>query len=87
MSLVDAINIEILNLNDNSNSISLNFTIADILNVTDSDNVLYIRGDSDDAVISFDQGWLQQSDFNIYNVYTSGAATLYIDEDIIQTIS
>lgn len=55
--------------------------------VTDSDNIIYIRGAEDDAVTSLGQGWVQEADFNIYNVYTAGDATLYVDQDIIQTIS
>lgn len=87
LSLVNAIDIEILNLNDNDNSVSLEFTLDDILDVTDSDNIIYIRGAEDDAVTSLGQGWVQEADFNIYNVYTAGDATLYVDQDIIQTIS
>ncbi|MBT5766469.1 MAG: hypothetical protein P8O77_02160 [Emcibacteraceae bacterium] len=51
------------------------------------DNIIYIRGAEDDAVTSLGQGWVQEADFNIYNVYTAGDATLYVDQDIIQTIS
>lgn len=65
--------------------------IDDLIDFTDEDNTLKILGDSGDAVISTGQGWVQGSDQVIdsetYHTYTSGTATLLVDDDIVQTIT
>ncbi len=91
LALIDAINIEIIDLNNLDHEVDLDLTLADVIEVTDEFNELFIEGDGGDTVFSIGQGWVQLADqiigFNTYNTYTSGAATLLIDEDITQTIS
>jgi hypothetical protein len=52
---------------------------------------LIIAGDANDPVTSTGEAWVAGGTQNVggqdYDVYTSGASTLYIDGDIIQTIS
>ena len=92
-SMIDASNIEILDFSNNNYSYENNITLtlADVLEVTDDNDELRIDGGSNVSVTSTDQGWVQGTDQNIdgetYNVFTSGGATLLIDEDIQQTIS
>lgn len=90
LSTLTLTNIEVFDLSSvYSNSTTL--TAQDVLDVTDGGDLLIIAGDANDAVTSTGQSWVaggtQNVDGQDYDVYTSGAATLYIDEDIIQTIS
>lgn len=90
LSTLTLTNIEVFDLSSiYSNSTTL--TAQDVLDVTDGGNLLIIAGDANDSVNSTGQGWVaggtQNVDGQDYDVYTSGASTLYIDEDIIQTIS
>lgn len=87
LALINAINIEIIDLNDVENEIDLDLTVADVIEVTDAFNELFIDGDSGDTVLSAGQGWLQQADDGNYHVYTAGAATLLIDTEIVQEIT
>nr|WP_250646647.1 Calx-beta domain-containing protein [Pseudemcibacter aquimaris] len=70
---------------------TVTLAVQDVLDLTDADNKLIISGDSGDAVTSTGEGWVQGADTyienEVYNVYTSGGATLLIDEDISQTIT
>ena len=70
------------------------FTITnaqDVLDFTDVGDLLIIAGDANDSVTSTGEAWVTGGTQNVggqdYDVYTSGASTLYIDGDIIQTIS
>ena len=69
----------------------ITLTVDDLIDFTDDDNILKILGDSGDAVNSTGQGWVQGADQVIdsetYHSYTSGTATLLVDEDIVQTIT
>lgn len=90
LSTLTLTNIEVFDLSSiYSNSTRL--TAQDVLDVTDVGDLLIIAGDANDAVTSTGQAWVAGGTQNVggqdYDVYTSGAATLYIDEDIIQTIS
>ncbi|WP_339865428.1 calcium-binding protein [Paremcibacter congregatus] len=90
---LDVINIEQINLSVTVDDFSehLTLTLDDVLNVTDEDNILYIDG-SGDTVTSVGQGWIRGEDvyvdyYTTFHTYTSGGATLYVEEDIIQDIS
>lgn len=82
--------IEEIDMSGNGNE-TLTLTAADVLAVTDSENDLVISGDAGDSVSSTGQSWVQGADTyienDVYNVYTSGSATLFIDEDLNLTIS
>lgn len=69
----------------------ITLTVDDLIDFTDDDNILKILGDSGDSVISSGEGWVQGSDQVIdsetYHTYTTGGATLLVDEDIVQTIT
>lgn len=90
LSTLTLTNIEVFDLSSiYSNSTTL--TAQDVLDVTDGGNLLIIAGDDNDTVSSTGQAWAAGGTQNVngqdYDVYTSGAATLYIDEDIVQVIS
>ncbi|MCP5381604.1 MAG: hypothetical protein H6912_04480 [Kordiimonadaceae bacterium] len=90
LSTLTLTNIETIDLDvENVNSMTL--VAQDVLDVTDGGNQLIIAGDSEDTVNSTGQGWVQGADqiidTNTYHSYTSGTATLLIDEDIVQTIT
>ncbi len=94
LSTLDVTNIENINLDHfdtDDRPEDLTLTAQDVLDVTDADDQLLIEGDTADSVTSTGQGWVQGADQVIdsvtYNTYTSGAATLLVDEDIAQTIS
>ncbi|HRW29969.1 MAG TPA: hypothetical protein P5227_08230, partial [Emcibacteraceae bacterium] len=90
LSTLTLTNIETIDL-DTENANSLTLVAQDVLDVTDGGNQLIVAGDGEDAVTSTGQGWVQGADQIIdtktYHSYTSGAATLLIDDDIMQTIS
>ena len=69
---------------------ALNFTLQDVLDITDSNNQLTILGDAGDSVTSAAEGWVQGADqtidSNLFHVYTLDTATLFVDADINQTI-
>ncbi len=87
LALIDAINVEIIDLNDPSHEFDLDLTLADVIAVTDDFNELYIDGDGGDTVFSTGQGWVQLADEGDYHVYTAGGATLLVDMDIIQDVN
>lgn len=81
-------NIEIIHINYVTD---LNFTLQDILDITDEDNELIINhGTSYQAhgyeIISTGQGWVQGADQVIdsetYHTYTAGDATLIVEADM-----
>lgn len=80
-------NFEIIDLEDNQTDF-LSLSLDEVIDVTDGNNILRVDGDSNDYVDIFGE-WVQGADQNIdgeiYNVYTSGSATLLIDEDIEQS--
>ncbi|MCP5381633.1 MAG: hypothetical protein H6912_04625 [Kordiimonadaceae bacterium] len=70
---------------------SLVLTSQNVIDVTDNNNLLVIKGDGGDSVTSENQGWAQGADQDIdgeiYNTYTANGSTLLIDQDIVQDIS
>ena len=93
-SLIDASNIEelwLLNITVEQYDI-VSVTVQDVLDMTDINNIFTFYGNTDDSITSIGQGWVQGVDVInagglTLNSYTSGGATLLIDEDIVQTIS
>lgn len=82
--------IEIIDLTGTGNN-SLKLTRLNVLNLSDTTNQLIVKGNAGDSVTSIQQGWLfggtTTLNSNLYDRYTSGAATLLVDTDITQTIS
>ena len=85
-------NIEQINMEGNGSD-TLSINLKDVLDITDSNNLLFIDGDADDQVI-IENGWQRQVS-NSESVSVSGyeqfsmegvEATLYIDEDINQLV-
>jgi len=67
--------------------------IQDIIDITDSDNTLKIFGDSGDTVTLLDEGtntWVDTGSVvngaTTFNVYTSGSATLMIEDAVSDSI-
>ena len=80
-------NVEVLDFEGGGNT-AITLNSADVIAMTDTDNVLAIRGNAGD---SFDTtGWDKGAtnivdDGRTYTVYTSNGATLYVDNDITQS--
>ncbi len=85
LSALTVSDLEIINLSQEySNSISV--SAADVLAVTDGANQLIIDGGSADMVSMIGGGWSFDSTGGGYDTFTNGAATLLIDEDIVEVI-
>ena len=70
----------------NGNSLT-NLSAQDVLDMTDSDNVLYINGDSGDSVTG--SGWTDNTSGSTpagYMEYVNAGVTLYVDNDITQSL-
>ncbi len=84
-------NIEEINLGDGAQNISL--TLSDVVNITDTDNELFITGDSSDNVTLQNSGnWSQATSQTVagFNDYTSNqdaTVKLHIQDDLIVTHS
>ena len=83
-------NIEQINMEGNGSD-TLSINIQDVLDITDSNNILFIDGDTDDQVI-IEAGWQQQNSSsassNGYQQFSMEGveATLYIDEDVSKLV-
>ena len=93
VSALNLSNIEELDLSIEATATieDITLTAQDVLDVTDGDDILMITGGAEDSVTSTGQTWVAGADQVIgtenYNTYTSGGATLLIDDDITQDIS
>ncbi len=73
-------NVEILDLGPNGDHQVLNLSVSDVLQSTDADNELTIRGDSGDSV-ELVGSWASE-EIAGFTVYTSGGATLNIEDTV-----
>tara|TARA_R110002096_G_scaffold426421_1_gene636177 strand:- start:67967 stop:69517 length:1551 start_codon:yes stop_codon:yes gene_type:complete len=92
LSLMNATNMEHLSLGPGTNINVVTLTVQDVIDMTDADNLFQISGGVEDSVTSIGEGWVQGADFVIdinltYHTYLAGGATLYIEDDVTQTIS
>ncbi|MES1021308.1 hypothetical protein ABN584_00220 [Gloeocapsa sp. BRSZ] len=82
--------IEVIDLTGTGNN-SLILKRLDLLNLSDTTNLLIVNGNVGDSLRSTTQGWLSGGSTTLngiaYNQFTSGAATLLVDADITLTIS
>ena len=82
-------NVEIVDITGSGNN-TLTLTAADVLDATDTGNILAIKGDTGDALVSGDT-WTAGTtgvtgvDGGTYDTYTSGSAILYVDTSIDTT--
>jgi hypothetical protein len=76
-------NLEIIDLGENKGN-GLRLNLQDVIDITDSNNVLKIDGDNTNQIRSTNQGWeLEGLDSTgLYNHYTSGGAQLLIEQNI-----
>ncbi len=83
-------NFEIIELSG-TNPVQLDMTLGQIIDITDENNQIIIKGDEGDRFYSLYQDWIlgedQTIDGEVYHTYTSGDATLLVDVDISQSIS
>ncbi|WP_417624716.1 matrixin family metalloprotease [Paremcibacter congregatus] len=90
LTSINLTNIEIIDVSGSGDH-SLTLSLQDILNASDQDNQIVIKGDVGDSVVSTSQDWVLGTDQEIngekYHTYTSGEATLLIDTDITQDIT
>jgi VCBS repeat-containing protein len=82
-------NIEIIDMEPGNVGDDLTLSAADVLAITDANNTLFVRGDSnDDLELQNADNWQQVSsglpggDGRNYDVYQSGGATLIVDTDV-----
>ena len=95
LSEIDATNIEILEFSSvNFGFGNFTLTVEDVLNITDDNNQLILKGldDSDRApILSQDQGWVRGADQTIdgeaYFTFSAGGATLLIDQDFTASLT
>ena len=70
---------------------SVTFSVHDVLDLSDSTNVLYIDGNAGDSVTSTGEGWADNGtttvEGTVYHSYSMGDAQLYVDDTITQTIT
>jgi hypothetical protein len=69
-----------------SGSDSLTLSLKDLLNLSDTSNVLTVDGDGNDALV-VGGIWTDEGVAGGYVTYTSGAAKLIVDDDINITIT
>ncbi len=81
LNVSDISNIEKINMTDDKVQ-TLNISASDVIKMTDSNNVLFINGDSNDTIDQ--QGFTKQADSDHagYTMWTDNSTTLYISEDI-----
>jgi hypothetical protein len=83
-------NIEQINMEGNGSD-TLSINLKDVLDITDSNNLLFIDGDADDQVI-IENGWQRQvsnsESVSGYQQFSMEGveATLYIDEDVSKLV-
>lgn len=87
LSQLDAENVEVIELGEYDDEISVELTIEDVIEITDDYNELIIDGDSNDEVISLDEGWEFIGEEGGSYVYAFADVTLLVDEDIPQYIT
>ncbi|MCC3861254.1 calcium-binding protein [Pseudemcibacter aquimaris] len=87
LSLIDAVDIEVIDLGNFEDEISVELTVDDVIDITDGYNELIIEGDSGDEVFSVGEGWFYVGEEAGANVYTFADVTLLVDEDIPQLIT
>jgi hypothetical protein len=65
---------------------TLAFTLRDVLNLSDTTNGLFVKGNAGDTVTSTGQGWVAGSDETVagtlYHTYASGAASLHVQAGV-----
>ena len=86
-------NIEAIDLENGNSDVLTNLSLTDVLDMTDHDQTLYIKGDGGDKINllddnSDDNNWVNtgtqvSQDGTTYNVWTNSDAILNIDEDIV----
>jgi len=83
-------NIETIDMNNDSANALTNLTLQDVVDMTDSDNEIIIKGDSNDSVDFDTSGWSQTNSGNENNgtktyTYSDGGdktVTLTVDDDL-----
>jgi len=83
-------NMEVIDLASDTNPNALtNLSPADVLDMTDGDNELYVLGDENDSVGG--AGWTSSGSQEIggvmFDVYTGSGATLYVQDEMNSTLN
>ena len=81
-------NLETINMTGNGKQSLLNIKTSDVIDMTDSNNKLFIDGDSADlvSVVGFTKQTSTEAGYNQYQSATDATVKLYIDTDITPTI-
>lgn len=78
-------NIEAIDLS-NGEADEIQLSVTDVISMTDADNILVLEGDADDTFNIAGKGWTENGTSNLngtdYDVYISGDATLFIDQEM-----
>ena len=81
-------NIETIDMTGNGKQSLFNIKTSDVIDMTDSNNKLFIDGDSADLVslVGFTKQTSTEAGYNQYQSATDATVKLYIDTDITPTI-
>ncbi|WP_220034759.1 beta strand repeat-containing protein [Psychrobacter fozii] len=83
-------NFEVLDITGNGAQSLTNLSTSDVINVTDSNNQLFVSGDNNDQISLTSQFVKQQTSdqagYNLYQSTTDSSVALYIDTDITTTV-
>ncbi|WP_352259882.1 Calx-beta domain-containing protein [Psychrobacter sp. TB55-MNA-CIBAN-0194] len=83
-------NFEVLDITGNGAQSLTNLSTSDVINVTDSNNQLFVSGDNNDQVSLTSEFVKQQTSdqagYNLYQSTTDSSVALYIDTDITTTV-
>ncbi|MBO8093819.1 MAG: VWA domain-containing protein, partial [Prosthecochloris sp.] len=83
-------NMEVIDLASDTNANALtNLSPADVLDMTDGDNELYVLGDENDSVggAGWTSGGSQEIGGVMFDVYTGSGATLYVQDEMNFTLN
>jgi hypothetical protein len=76
-----------------SSNNSLNFTLSDLLALSDTTDTLNVLGHAGDVVTSTGQGWVADAGppvlnaGHLYHAYSLGSAHLLVETEITQTVN
>ncbi|MBH0087305.1 VCBS domain-containing protein, partial [Psychrobacter sp. SCQQ22] len=83
-------NFEVLDITGNGAQSLTNLSTSDVINVTDSNNQLFVSGDNNDQISLTSEFVKQQTSdqagYNLYQSTTDSSVALYIDTDITTTV-
>ncbi|SFF14555.1 integrin alpha [Nitrosomonas sp. Nm166] len=74
--------IEIIDLIGSDSDITLTLTALDLINLSDTSNILTVNGNEGSRVVGLTEGWADGGIDGNYHIYTNGEAVLRVDTDV-----